>query len=279
MPEKSANVSKPPERPRGLNQYGQIEEKDLESGVLVNRMTADWYLPMLRARSEWKLGFLAVVADEDEAARGHFDQALAQDRLLQRAVGMEVFNAYDRLLMSLDNNVFIGREEDMEGLRGKVRLAMHWADFHFMLENFDLAKDLYRRIQRAAKEENHDAALIRATVGEVLVRNARKGTGDRLGHPRLYAWPWSIPRRPATPLPSLAVRDDFQRGSGELEIDLRSIIKDYPTAATRWKRGYNHILRHPWKYHDERHAMIEQFKRDYPNEKEYHEYLGSWTNP
>ena len=136
-------MSKPPERPRELNQHGQIEEKDLESGVLVNRMTADWYLPMLRARSEWKLGFLAVVADEDEAARGHFDQALAQDRLLQRAVGMGVFNAYDRLLKSLDNNVFTGAEEDMEGLRGKVRLAMHWADFHFMLENFDLAKLIY----------------------------------------------------------------------------------------------------------------------------------------
>ena len=150
VPEKSAKVSKPPERPRSLDQHGQIQEKDLESGVLVNRMTADWYLPMLRARSEWKLGFLAVVADEDEAARGHFDQALAQDKLLQRAVGMEVFNAYDRLMSSLENNVFVGKEEDMEGLTGKVRLAMHWADFHFMLENFELAGSLSPHSTRGA---------------------------------------------------------------------------------------------------------------------------------
>jgi hypothetical protein len=39
---------------------------------------------------------------------------------------------------------------------------------------------------------------------------------------------------------------------------------------------YNQVLRHPWKYHDERAAMIERFKRDYPNEKEYHKYLDSW---
>ena len=276
VPEKSAKVSKPPERPRSLNQYGQIEEKDLESGVLVNRMTADWYLPMLRARSEWKLGFLAVVADEDEAARGHFDQALAQDRLLQRAVGMGVFNAYDRLLKSLDNNVFTGAEEDMEGLRGKVRLAMHWADFHFMLENFDLAKDLYRRIQRAAREENHDAALIRATVGEALVKNAQKDPNQAEDTPRLYALAMEHPKAPATPFLlwhcAVITEGDPMNWPGFFDL----IIKEYPRSRHALEARYNQVLRHPWKYHDERHAMIEQFKRDYPNEKEYHAYLESW---
>src|SRR5690606_27883360 len=81
VPEKSAKVSKPPERPRSMNQYGQIKERELEPGLLINRITAEWVLPRLRAEAEWKLGFLAVVADEDEAAKRHFDQALAQDRL------------------------------------------------------------------------------------------------------------------------------------------------------------------------------------------------------
>jgi hypothetical protein len=276
VPEKSAKVSKPPERPRTLNQYGQIEKRGLEPGLLINRITADWYLPRLRVEAEWKLGFLAVVADEDEAARKHFDQALAQDKLLQRAVGMRAFNAYDRLLLSFKNNVFTGTEEDMEGLTGKVRLAMHWADFNFMLENFDLAKDLYRRIQRAAEEEKHDAALIRATVGEALVRNAENDSDRDKDTPRLYALAMEYPKAPATPylLWHCAVisKGDPMNWPGFFDL----IIKEYPRSRHALEARYNQVLRHPWKYHDERAAMIEQFKRDYPNEKGYHKYLDSW---
>ena len=259
-----------------LDQHGQIEEKDLESGVLVNRMTADWYLPMLRARSEWKLGFLAVVADEDEAARGHFDQALAQDRLLQRAVGMEVFNAYDRLLKSLDNNVFVGKEEDMEGLRGKVRLAMHWADFHFMLENFGLAKDLYRRMQKAAKEEKDVNALIRATVGEALVKNAERDPKRHEDTPRLYALAMEHPKAPATPFLLWHCGVITRKGQVTRRVIYDQLIENYPRSRHGVEARYSEILLLPYESHEARRAMTAQFKRDYPDQTAYHDYLDRW---
>ncbi|MEX2607072.1 MAG: hypothetical protein WD708_06970 [Kiritimatiellia bacterium] len=277
VPEKSAKVSKPPEQPRSLNRYGQIEKRSLEPGILVNRLTADWYLPRLRAQAEWKLGFLAVVADEPDAAKRHFDQALEQDRLLRQAVGMKVFNAYDRLLMSLENKVFTGTEEDMEGLRGTVRLAMHWADFNFMLENFDLAKDLYHRIQRAAREEKDGAALIRATVGDVLVRKAEEDPDIGSDTLRLYALAMEYPRAPATPylLWHCAMITEGNPMRWPEFFDL--IIKEYPRSHHALEARYNQVLRrHPWKHHDLRRAMIEEFKRDYPNEKEYHRHLDGW---
>ena len=276
VPEKSAKVSKPPERPRVLNQYGQIEEKELESGVLVNRMTADWYLPMLRARSEWKLGFLAAVAKKKEAARKHFDQALAQDRLLQRAVGMRAFNAYDRLETGLESGGIIGREVEMDKLSGKVRLAMSWADFQFMMENFDLAKDLYRRIQRAAREEKKPAALVRATVGEILVRKAVEDPDVGEETPRLYAMVMEYPKAPASPwllwICATITRGDPMQYRGIYDL----IIEKYPHSRWALEVRYNQVIKHPWKYHEERRAMMEQFKRDYPNKTEYHRYLESW---
>lgn len=37
--------------------------------------------------------------------------------------------------------------EDLEGLSKRVKLAMQWADLHFMLENFRRSGSLYREIQ------------------------------------------------------------------------------------------------------------------------------------
>ncbi len=89
VPEKSAKVSKPPEQTATINQYGQITRRVLDPGFLINRVTSDWYLPRLRSEVEWKLGFLTVIADQDEDAKQHFDNALAQDTLLQRAAELE----------------------------------------------------------------------------------------------------------------------------------------------------------------------------------------------
>lgn len=276
VPEKSVKVSKPPERPRSMNQHGQISAHELEPGILVNRLTADWYLPRLLSEAEWKLGFLAVVADEPDAAKRHFDQALEQDQLLGRAVGMGVYNAYDRLLMSLKNKVFTGKEEGMEGLRGKVRLAMHWADFNFMLENFDLAKDLYRRIQKAAIEEKDGAALIRATVGEALVENAEEDPDRAEDTPRLYALAMQHPRAPATPFLiwhcAVITRGDPMKWPGFFDI----LIKEYPLTRHALEARYNEILRLEFEDHETRRAMTAQFNLDYPNEKGYQEYLYWW---
>ncbi len=276
VPEKSAKVSKPPKQPRTLNQYGQIEKKQLEPGTLVNRMTADWYLPQLQAMSEWRLGFLAAVANEREQALGHFNRALEQDHLLQRAVGMRAFNAYDRLQMGLQFGVIIGREEDMARLSDKVRLAMSWADFQFMAENFDLAKGLYQRIQHAAREKKDSAALVRATIGEILVRKALEEPDVGKETPRLYDLVMKYPNAPASPwllwqCSTITLGDPMNyRGFYEL------ILKKYPRSRWALEVRYNQVIKHPWKYHEERRAMIEQFKRDYPNEEAYHAYLENW---
>jgi len=276
VPEKSAKVSKPPERPRNLDQYGQIQQKALHSGVLLNRMTADWYLPRVRAKAKWKLGFLAAVAKEKEDAKQHFDSALAQDKLLQRAVGMRAFNKHDRLVMGLENGVFIGREEEMAKLTDKVRLAMSWADFQFMIENFDLAKDLYRRIQSAASEERKPAALVRATVGEIMVRKAEEDPDVGIETPRLFDMVMEYPKAPASPWLlwncATITRGDPMRYPEIYDL----IIKKYPRSRWALEVRYNQVIKHPWKYHEERRAMMEQFKRDYPNETEYHMYLENW---
>jgi hypothetical protein len=163
-----------------------------------------------------------------------------------------------------------------ETYRKNLYLAMHWADFHFMLENFDLAIDLYQRIQKAAKAEKDDAAFIRATVAEAQVRHARKEPDRSEETPRLYALAMAYPKAPATPYLlwhcSVITRGDPMHWDGIFDV----IIKKYPRSRHTLEARYNQVIRHPWRFHDERFAMVEQFKRDYPNEKAYHEYLDRW---
>jgi tetratricopeptide (TPR) repeat protein len=276
VPEKSAKVSKPPVVPRSINQYFQIEKKELEPGMLVNRITADWVLPTLRREAEWKLGFLAVVDGETESARKHFDQALALDRLMQRAVGRRAYNVYSRLQIGIKNGFFIGEEVEMKQIDGKVRLAMHWADFNFMMENFELAQSLYRRIERAAREEKDPAALVRATVGEISVRQAVEDPDVGYETPRLFLMVMEHPEAPASPW-LLWECACITRGDPMQYPELYNlIIEKYPDSRHALEVRYNQVIKLAWKYHEERRVMIEQFKRDYPDKPRYHLYLEKW---
>ncbi len=276
VPEKSRQVAMPPERIRTMNEDGEIKERPIQNGVLVNRATAKWYLPRIKADVEWKLGFLAVVEDRTEDAKRHFDLALDQDRLLQRAVGQKVFNAYDRLILSAENRAFFGEQEELKKLHGNVKLAMQWADFQFMRENFDVAKSLYRLIQFAASVEEDDAAFVRAVVGEAVLLYRKQGEPRPQDVPSLYDHAVEFPQAPATPylLWHCAMMTDGTPMGWREFYDL--LIRKYPQSRHGLEARYNLIIRLPWGQHEERREMINTFQQDYPQETGYHKYLEGW---
>ena len=47
-----------------LTDEGIIKRIPVPTNALVNRATADWYLDRMRAETEWRLGYLAIVEHE-----------------------------------------------------------------------------------------------------------------------------------------------------------------------------------------------------------------------
>lgn len=59
---------------------------------------------------------------------------------------------------------------------------MLWADLQFLLEEFDVSLDLYRRIQQQARAGNRTAAYTRAVLGKMHARpQLRQFVPERTG--------------------------------------------------------------------------------------------------
>jgi len=270
IPEKSREASRPPRKIKILEEGGRLVEIDVPSDALVNRGTAEWYLKDLRVRAEWNLGFLYLIDDDWEKAFVHFDRALSNDEVLKEAHQKKVFNAYDRLEMGRKNGAILGQREQMRGLRGTEKTVMQWADFQFMLREFDCALDLYERIESAALQRKDRVIYARALLGEMLVRRQIKKLNPKRDVARMHAFVMENPDSPSAPflLELCALTTPGEPLASQAYF--KWIYTQYPTSYYAPRARYNEILRCvPWKDHDLRVAKINAFERDYPDQKNF----------
>lgn len=275
VPEKSAEVSRPPKTaPREFDEFGHIEKSPLEAGILFNRMTASWYLDDLRVELEWRLGFLELLDGNQEAATLHFDQALAHDVMLRRAQSKKYYNAHGRMIQALKQTALVETEAEMKGIRGKRKLAMEWADLMFLLGNFDEAQSLYRRIQWAGEKTGDAASVVRAALGEAHLVDAMNREAQHKTAPYFYNICMKWPDAPATPkllfdVSLMSPREPI----GPKEV-MQQFINEYPKHELIPKARYLMIYRYtPWREHETRVKLSEQFMREFPNETQLIETL------
>ncbi len=275
VPEKSRDISRPPESVRSLDGDGILRTEPVPIHTLVNRSTAPWYVDFLRAEVEWKRMFLAYLRKDAEAARRHLDLALAHDPALRRQAEAGFFNAFQRIRDSLDSGrPFVGEPEEMGGLREREALLIQWADMRFMLEDFDTARELYRRIRAVADRNGRGAAVTRALAAESLLLRAKDDPNRGKTVPELLAAAEKYPDTPSAPHllhragllwegPPQATREIFDR-----------VNTLYPRSSYAVQARHAAILRTlSWKDHDTRRHQINQFKRDFPKHTQYHEAL------
>lgn len=275
VPEKSRDISAPPKSINGLDKHGILKTSTPPARSLVNRITAKWYLKSLRAEVEWRLTFLSIVEENAVKLREHMDLALSHDPVLRRQVDGNYFNAYSRILdLTEAGKPLVGAHDELRGLRRREKLLIQWADMQFMLEQFDTARNLYRRIASAAERADNGNAVARAAAGESLLLRAIDDQKRRQTVPRLLAIAERYPKAPSTP--HLLYRAAFlSTGDFQTPAELFTMVhKGYPNSPYAIRARFNEILRTiPWKDTERRREEIERFIRDYPDRSDYHTQL------
>ncbi len=270
VPEKSAKISKPPEKVKSLTSQGEIKQIEVKSNALVNRLTSQWYLDALLVESEWRLGFLSLTDEDWDLAFQHFDQTLSHDAVLNKAHQGRFFNPYDRLKIGKGTGAIVGTQEQSKGLNRQVKMVIYWADFQLMLENFDEALSLYRRIQGYSENVKDGVAHTRAVLGEMLVRRQTKNLDRVPDITRMHNLVLEYPNSPSAPylleLCALITRGEPLPTSAYFQ----QIYTNYPDSFFAPRARYNEILRgSEGREHEKRKAMINKFIKDYPNETNY----------
>jgi len=274
-PAASRVLSTPPTAVRTLDRDGLLRTQAPPVHSLVNRVTAPWYLDALRAETEWKLAFLAALEGDAAKTRAHLDLALAHDPPLRRQVDAGALNAYSRILERVDaGKPLVGEAAELSGLREREALLIQWADMQFLLEHFDSARDLYRRIQTAAERADNGNAVARAALGESLLARAVQDPKRRESIPRLIDIAERYPRAPAAPyLLYRAALLSHGEPVPPAELFAR-VYTRYPNSPHAVRARYDELLRTiPWEEHARRRQAIDRFKRDFPQHKDYHDLL------
>lgn len=275
VPEKSRDITAPPKILRRLDRDQVMVQEKIPVQALVNRVTAPWYLKALRSEVEWKLAFLAIVGGDAAAARQHMDLALAHDPSMQQQVDKGAYNAHARILHTLERGKpLLGEAVELEGLNERVRLVMQWADMQLMLERFEAARELYRRIRVAAGLAGNGNAVARAAVAESHLLHAVDDPKRRATIPHLLEIAQQYPDAPSAPhllFRAALLSHGEPLPSSEL---FAMIYVQYPQSPYAIRARSEFIVRDiPWRDPARRREEIDRFKRDYPERKEYHDYL------
>jgi len=279
VPEKSRKVSKPPVRVKVLTEEGEIQEIAVPANALVNRNSSKWYLDALRVKVEWRLGFLDVVVEKWDQAFEHFDQVYTHDTVIRSASNRNYFNAYDRLKIGKKQKGLIGVHEQLQGLTGKSKMVIVWADFLFAIEEFQASYDLFLRIQKYARAKGDENEFLRGLLGEAVVaKHIGKMDTEKERQEivtRMFDAVQKKPRSPSAPaLLSFCARYAVNDGEFSAGQYYEMVYTQYPNSYFGPRAMYFRIIRYaPWQDHEKRGEMIDEFIRKYPNEKKYHSSL------
>lgn len=274
-PGASRGISTPPNEFRTVDRQGLLQTRTPPLYALVNRASAPWYLDALRAETEWTLAFLAVLDGDAVRVRAHMDLALAHDAAMRRQVDAGAVNVHARILDRVETGkALVGEAVELGGLREREAILMQWADMQFLLENFESARSLYRRIQTAAARADNGNAVTRAALGESLLARAVQDPKRRESIPRLIEIAERYPRAPSSPY--LLYRAALLTHGDPVppaELFAR-VYTRYPNSRHAAMARFDEILRTiPWNEHARRRAAIDRFKRDYPNLNTHHDML------
>ena len=86
--------------------WGNAVPSEVEPGMLVNRMTADWYLSKIEREVHLKLGFVEFMHGRRDEAKKHFEKMRELDEYTAEKERHGSGNAYRRLVMGADNGYF-----------------------------------------------------------------------------------------------------------------------------------------------------------------------------
>jgi tetratricopeptide (TPR) repeat protein len=272
VPPKSVEISKPPRNNNILTGGGEIKTVKIPEKSLTNRITSDWYLDNIAAQSEWRLGFIEILDNEWAKAFEHINRILGLDAVMNTAHEKGFFNPYHRLEIAKKNNALVGFSEQTDGLKGKSKVVVFWADLHFLLSDFDKASSLYERIQLFS-ENDDSVVLTRSILGRMLVKRQKKllDVDDVI---MIHDIVLEYPNTPSAPylleLCALA-------SVGEplpAEAYLQQIYTNYPNSKFAIRARYNEILRTVDRSnHSKRQNLIKLFVEDFPEKTGYIEAL------
>ncbi|MDF3130793.1 hypothetical protein P0Y35_16400 [Kiritimatiellaeota bacterium B1221] len=258
---------------RAMDSYGRITPKHIEEGKLVNRVTSKSYLETLQIDALWNLGFISATNGNYKEAKSYFNQTLELDKLLNRAKKSNYYNAYDRIMMSEKNGAFVGYAKELEGLNKKIKFAMQWADYNFMLANFSLAQSLYAQMQDAAQQTRNENAYVRAVLGEMLIRNAQNDQNLTKEVPHYYKIAMQNPDAPATPYLLFTCSECTDGDPVSDKVMFNQINELYPNTVYAIEARTADIFRMHAKDHELRLQKIDKFIKDFPNETVYHKII------
>ncbi|MDF3128733.1 tetratricopeptide repeat protein [Kiritimatiellaeota bacterium B1221] len=282
VPEKSKEVSRPPKKYKELTKEGLIQEVPVPFSALVNRTTSGWYLDRVRASLVWRLGFLFAVDDKWDEALERYKEVMKYDPVLQDAVTQKYRNAFARVEAGFNSKSIIASREQMAGLHGKMRTLMMWADFRYVLADFDVAQSLYQSITRAAKKKGDVTVYCRAVLGSMLVKNQATGLDQVKDVEIMHDIIVRHPTNPSAPVMlELCAVNTLGAPLDEAGY-FKWLYEKYPKSEYAIRARYFEILRVPdLKELDRRKKMISAFKKDFPDELSRHESLdflmGWWT--
>lgn len=274
VPEKSIEISKPPEKSKFLSEKEGIKIIDIPSSVLVNRITSKWYLDSLRVESEWRLGYLELIEDDWDKAFARFDTVLKHDKVLRLAQQGKFFNPYDRLKIGRKNGAIVGTSEQTRGLKDKVKMVMLWGDMQLMLKNFPQAMNIYRQIQLSAYKNKDANALMRSVLGEILIKRELNQIELVQDITKMHNLVLEYPKSPSAPylLEICAMTSEGEPLPSSSYY--KQIYTNYPDSFFAPRAMYNEILKTiKWEEQEKRRQMINDFKKNFPERKDYHEAL------
>jgi len=276
VPEKSAKVSQPPAKVSRLNGDGLIIREKIPPKALVNRITSNWYLNSVLVDVKWRLGNLSIMDNDWDAAFGHFEDVKSYDKVLNEADKKNILNAHSRLRISARKKCVLATEDELRGLSANERSVVVWADLQLIIENFTLAKSLYGAVVHYGGKTKNPYAYMRGRLGQVLVeRESGEFNSNKI--PQVEEWIRLNPESPSCAF-LLEICANYSRKNPELQQHYFSwIYNQYPNSFFAKRARYFEIL-HVLELNEieRRERMIEDFKRDYPDEEGYHASLDKY---
>ncbi len=275
VPDKASAPSRAPERWQTLDRGGVIVRERLPAAAVVNRLTAPWYLDRLQAELRFRLGFLEALAGDWDAAREHWRRVAEHDAQLRVARQRRYHNALGRLEGSADKRFFIGTAEDNVRVPDRVKPALWWADFLFLLERFDEADSLYRRLRDAALARGDAAVGARAGLGRVFALGEKARCPDtarvwlprarRVGRETLDRFP----QAPAAPYIAFMIGHSWDNGArgdyAEARAAYRVVYTRYPRSRHAEPARFYEIFKgYQFGEPDAMLGLIADFRRVHP---------------
>ena len=218
---------------------------------------------------------LDALAGNWDAALEHWRRVAEHDAQLRVARERRYHNALARLEGSAGKRFFIGTADDNARVPAQMKPAMWWADFLFLLERFDEADSLYRRLHGVAMARGDAIVGARSGLGRVfaLGEKARCPDTARVWLPRARRVGREtfdrFPQAPAAPYLAFMIGHSWDTGAkgdyAEARAAYRTVYTRYPRSPhAETARFYDIFKGYQFGEPDAMIGLIADFRRVHP---------------